>query len=50
MVLRLPLTRLSAGTEASETVALWGVDRGTYGATDWGLTIRLTLSSEEGEL
>ena len=50
VVLRVPLARLSAGTEASETVALSGVDRGMYGETEWELTIQLALSSEGGEL
>ena len=50
VVLRVPLSRLSAGTEASERVVLSGVDRGTYGATEWSLTIDLELTSEGGEL
>ncbi len=49
VLLRIPLDRLRSGTSETNTVSFGATDEGTYGTTEWGLTITLTLTSRAEE-
>ena len=50
VLLRIPLSKLRAGTSESASVSLGSTDQSYYGTTEWSLSISLELTSKPGDL